>query len=164
MGIMHRDIKPENLLLADATQGLTSIKVADFGLARQFESDNILEHLASTTCGTPGYVCPEVLEGKKYGIECDYWSIGCVSFVVLSGTMPFWSDDNYRLYEKIRKGKWEFESKAWVHVSDQAKDFVTKILVKDPSQRMNCDQMMDHPWMTTALGDTPLVQNKEALG
>ena len=56
-GICHRDIKPENLLLQSKELGITSLKVADFGLARLLEENT----LASTTCGTPGYVAPEVL-------------------------------------------------------------------------------------------------------
>lgn len=100
MGIIHRDIKPENLLLGSAELGLSSLKVADFGLARQFtDSEDIVKHLASTTCGTPGYVAPEVLNSIKYGKEVDYWSIGVVTFVVLSGTMPFYSEDNFELFE-----------------------------------------------------------------
>jgi len=56
-GILHRDIKPENLLLSSKELGIASLKIADFGLARQMDE----ETLASTTCGTPGYVAPEVL-------------------------------------------------------------------------------------------------------
>ena len=56
-GICHRDIKPENLLLLSKELGITSLKIADFGLARLMEENT----LASTTCGTPGYVAPEVL-------------------------------------------------------------------------------------------------------
>ena len=63
LGIIHRDIKPENLLLADADGGLSSLKVADFGLARQFAGyEALMKQLASTTCGTPGYVAPEIIK------------------------------------------------------------------------------------------------------
>lgn len=63
LGVMHRDIKPENLLLASKEMGLASVKVADFGLARMFlDGEELVKNLASTTCGTPGYVAPEVLK------------------------------------------------------------------------------------------------------
>ena len=94
-GICHRDIKPENLLLRSKEEGITSLKVADFGLARLLEEDS----LASTTCGTPGYVAPEVLMQKPYGKACDYWSIGVVTFILLSGTPPFYEEDNFALFE-----------------------------------------------------------------
>jgi|TARA_B110001450_G_C17267103_1_gene337945 calcium/calmodulin-dependent protein kinase I len=61
------------------------LKIADFGLARPLETDK----MAATTCGTPGYVAPEVLMQQPYGKECDYWSIGVVTFIILSGTPPF---------------------------------------------------------------------------
>ena len=93
--ICHRDIKPENLLLQSKEQGITSLKIADFGLARLLED----ESLASTTCGTPGYVAPEVLQQKPYGKACDYWSIGVVTFILLSGTPPFYEEDNFALFE-----------------------------------------------------------------
>jgi calcium/calmodulin-dependent protein kinase I len=55
--------------------------------------------MASTTCGTPGYVAPEVLMQKPYGKACDYWSIGVVAFILLSGTPPFYEEDNFELFE-----------------------------------------------------------------
>ena len=80
--------------------GLSSVKVADFGLARKFvDGDDLLVNLASTTCGTPGYVAPEVLRQEKYGKECDYWSLGVVVFLLLSGSMPFYSSDNLEMFE-----------------------------------------------------------------
>ena len=81
-GILHRDIKPENLLLSSKELGIASLKIADFGLAKILDD----QCLASTTCGTPGYVAPEVLMQKPYGKECDYWSIGVVTFILLSYT------------------------------------------------------------------------------
>jgi len=94
-GIAHRDIKPENLLLSSKDIGIASLKIADFGLARLLEENS----LASTTCGTPGYVAPEVLMQKPYGKSCDYWSIGVVAFILLSGTPPFYEEDNFALFE-----------------------------------------------------------------
>ena len=73
------------------------MKIADFGLARCLDLSN--EQMASTTCGTPGYVAPEVLEQKPYGMECDYWSIGVVTYILLSGTPPFYDEDNFKLFE-----------------------------------------------------------------
>lgn len=105
------------------------------------------ESLASTTCGTPGYVAPEVLMQKPYGKACDYWSIGVVAFILLSGTPPFYEEDNFALFEQIKACKYDFEVETWENVSPEAKDFVSKILVPDPKVRFNCEQMMEHPWM-----------------
>jgi len=94
-GIVHRDIKPENLLLSSKELGIASLKIADFGLARLLSG----ESLAQTTCGTPGYVAPEVLMQKPYSKECDFWSIGVVAFILLSGSPPFYEEDNFALFE-----------------------------------------------------------------
>ena len=97
-GIVHRDIKPENLLLADKDGGISSLKMADFGLSRMLEDGK----MASTACGTPGYVAPEILEQQPYGFPCDFWSIGVVTFILLSGTTPFYEEDNFALFEQIK--------------------------------------------------------------
>ena len=87
MGIVHRDLKvsetkincvlqPENLLYSSKDQS-SIIKISDFGLARFIQGE-----LATTACGTPGYVAPEILEGRGYGREVDYWSIGVILYIL----------------------------------------------------------------------------------
>lgn len=76
LGIIHRDIKPENLLYASHDPN-SVIKISDFGLARF-----VNQGMATTTCGTPGYVAPEILKGGGYGKEADFWSIGVVLYVL----------------------------------------------------------------------------------
>ena len=142
-GILHRDIKPENLLLQSKEYGISSLKIADFGLARLLDEGS----LASTTCGTPGYVAPEVLKQRPYGKECDIWSIGVVAFILLSGTPPFYEEDNFALFEQIKACKYDFEVETWNSVSAEAKDLISKILVADPAKRITCEGMMNHPWM-----------------
>ena len=146
-GIAHRDIKPENLLLSNKDIGIASLKIADFGLARLLEENS----LASTTCGTPGYVAPEVLMQRPYGKACDYWSIGVVAFILLSGTPPFYEDDNFALFEQIKNCQYDFDVETWDSVSYEAKDFIQRILVADPEYRMNCEDMLQHPWMKLKL-------------
>ena len=80
-GFVHRDIKPANILLDNEDRP----KVSDFGLARVVEGDTF----ATTTCGTPGYVAPEILSDKPYKEPCDFWSLGVVLFIMLSGEPPF---------------------------------------------------------------------------
>ena len=143
LGILHRDIKPENLLIKSNELGTCSVKIADFGLARTLHEGQ----QAETVCGTPGYVAPEVLKQKPYGKECDYWSIGVVAYIMLSGVPPFYSEDTFKLFDQIIKCEYDFNDKYWSHVSREAKDFISKILVKDPKKRMNPEQMLAHPWM-----------------
>jgi len=147
MDIIHRDIKPENLLLKSKEEGISSIKISDFGLARRIKTDET----AGTTCGTPGYISPEIINLAPYGKECDYWSIGVVLYIMLSGSPPFFEDDKEGLFDKIKKGKYDFKDDAWQTVSDEAKDFISGLLLVDPTQRMNCYQMLEHPWMTSEI-------------
>jgi calcium/calmodulin-dependent protein kinase I len=75
-GIAHRDIKPENLLFADKTK--KTIKIADFGEAKTFYNNQL-----STYCGTPDYMCPEIIKSEVYGKEVDMWALGVTTFVLL---------------------------------------------------------------------------------
>ena len=128
-GIAHRDIKPENLLLTSKDLSTSAVKIADFGLARLLDEST----LCSTTCGTPGYVAPEILQQKPYRFPCDYWSIGVVAFILLSGTPPFYEEDNFALFEAIKDCRYDFEVETWNNVSNEAKDFISRILVADPT-------------------------------
>lgn len=80
-GIAHRDIKPENLLLMDVESD-TQLKLADFGFARRYDMDKPGESM-KTKCGTPAFVPPELVLGRKYGPKCDVWSAGCTLFMLL---------------------------------------------------------------------------------
>jgi len=143
LGIVHRDIKPENLLFSSVDSETSIIKVSDFGLARFIDD----EALATTTCGTPGYVAPEILSQKPYGQECDYWSIGVVLFILLSGMPPFYDEDNFVLFEKIKKGEFDFSAPSWDSISDGPKDIISKLLIVDPSQRIKPSDLLKHPWI-----------------
>lgn len=133
LGIVHRDIKPENLLFDNKDLSKSTIKISDFGLARYITS----EQLATTTCGTPGYVAPEILWKKGYDHRCDYWSMAVVMFIMLSGTPPFYHEDNFELFEIIKQGKYNFDCPAWKDVSDEAKDLITGLLRVKPDDRLS---------------------------
>jgi len=143
LGIIHRDIKPENLLFSQREFSQAIIKVSDFGLARFIDEKN----QATTTCGTPGYVAPEILEQKPYKDACDFWSVGVVLFILLSGTPPFYDEDNFALFEKIKRCEYNFNAPSWNTISSEAKDFISKLLVADPNARLNSEQIMSHPWI-----------------
>jgi len=157
LNIIHRDIKPENLLYSSKHPSTRIIKVSDFGLARFISS----ETLAQTTCGTPGYVAPEILEQRLYGKECDYWSIGVVLYILLCGFPPFYDEDNMVLFEKIKHGKYDFPSPVWDEISSEAKEIIKNLLVVDPSKRWNCEQLLRNPWILgETCGDKVLKRNR----
>ena len=109
-------MKLENLLLANEQEGITSIRVADFGLAKILDD----EGLASTACGTPGYVAPEILREEKYGPSCDIWSIGIITYILLCGELPFEAEDQLELFNKIKKCEFKPDPEIWVNISTEA--------------------------------------------
>jgi len=124
-GIAHRDLKPENLLCSGEGED-EIVKIADFGLSKMFTSGEKL----MTGCGTPGYVAPEVLLCEEYDSKVDLWSIGVITYILLSGYSPFHSDDETELFEKIMTAEYDFDNECWDDVSQPAKDFIQKLLKK----------------------------------
>merc|ERR1712137_48492 len=99
-GVCHRDLKPENLLLDENG----NLKVSDFGLSALWDSRR-QDGLLHTTCGTPAYVAPEIINKKGYdGEKADIWSCGVILFVLLAGYLPFQDSNLMEMYRKISKG------------------------------------------------------------
>ncbi|XP_074560476.1 CBL-interacting protein kinase 32-like isoform X1 [Curcuma longa] len=137
-GVYHRDLKPENLLL-DACGNL---KVSDFGLSalsQQVRDDGLLH----TTCGTPNYVAPEVLNDRGYdGATADLWSCGVILFVLLAGYLPFEDSNIMTLYKKISSA--EFTCPSWL--SFGAKRLLARILHPNPSTRVTIPEILEDEW------------------
>ena len=139
---VHRDIKPENILVNEETKEL---KIVDFGLSNIFNNPN--KNFLSSACGSPSYAAPEMLNGEKYKAPpVDIWSSGIVLYAMLCGYLPFEDEtgNNDDLYDKICKGKYTIPN----HVSDKAKDLLSKILVTDPKRRFTIHQIKNHPWFS----------------
>lgn len=114
------------------------MKIADFGIAKCMGNLEYELQLADTTCGTPGFVAPEVLEGELYGASCDCWSIGVLTYILITGNPPFYADDIFNLFEVVKKCEYSMSETdpVWSNVTVLAKDFIRRILVADPSQRL----------------------------
>ena len=145
-GIVHRDLKPENFLMDDETEN-SEVKLIDFGLSKRFSETSEIEKM-HTVVGTPYYVAPEVLKGN-YDKSCDVWSLGVILFVFLCGYPPFEGDNNKEIFRNVLKQKLTFDPADWNRISDSAKDLVSKMLNKDPDQRISAQQCLEHPWFTS---------------
>ncbi|XP_015254728.1 PREDICTED: calcium/calmodulin-dependent protein kinase type 1D-like [Cyprinodon variegatus] len=140
-GIVHRDLKPENLLYDNMDEN-SKIMVSDFGLSKA------LEHgVMSTACGTPGYVAPEVLAQKPYSKAVDCWSIGVITYILLSGYPPFFEENETQLFSKIMRADYAFHSPFWDDISESAKDFIRNLMEKNPTTRFTTEQALRHPWI-----------------
>ncbi|PKU68685.1 CBL-interacting protein kinase 23 [Dendrobium catenatum] len=137
-GVYHRDLKPENLLLD--SNGV--LKVSDFGLSalpQQVRDDGLLH----TTCGTPNYVAPEVINNKGYdGAKADLWSCGVILFVLMAGYLPFEDSNLMSLYKKIFKA--DFSCPSWFSTS--AKKLIKRILDPNPQTRITIAEVIENEW------------------
>jgi len=141
-GVVHRDLKPENLLYYSPEPD-SKIMISDFGLSKMEESG-----VMATACGTPGYVAPEVLAQKPYGKAVDVWSIGVISYILLCGYPPFYDENDANLFAQILKGEFEFDSPYWDDISEEAKDFIRKLMCVNVEQRLTCNCALQHVWIT----------------
>ena len=120
------------------------VKVGDFGLATKLDFDGERKR---TICGTPNYIAPEVLEGKSgHSYEVDYWSLGVIIYTLIIGKPPFETTDVKATYQRIKQNNYSFPDH--VPISDAAKDLISSILCKNPSDRPDLDQMLASDFMT----------------
>jgi len=139
--IAHRDLKPENLLMTSKEDD-ADLKLVDFGFAARCEGNSL-----TNQCGTPAYVAPEIVRKQPHGVGVDMWSFGVILYILLCGYPPFRDKVEKSLFAKIRAGCYEFHTKYWDKVSEDAKDLVRRLLVVDPSCRLTADEALAHPWV-----------------
>ncbi|CAL4959004.1 unnamed protein product [Urochloa decumbens] len=133
--VIHRDIKPENLLLDIEGR----LKIADFGWAAR---SNAKRH---TLCGTIDYLAPEMIEKKAHDHAVDNWTLGILCYEFLYGSPPFEADEQDDTLRRIVRVDLTFPSTPCV--SSEAKDLISKLLVKDSSKRLSLEDIMKHPWI-----------------
>jgi len=148
-GVVHRDLKPSNILYADDSGNPDTIRICDFGFAKQLRADN---GMLMTPCYTANYVAPEVLKKQGYDAACDVWSLGVLLFTMLAGQTPFATgpkDQPEDILRRIGKGEYSTETGNWDSVSSLAKEMIHGMLAVDPSRRLTTHQILNHQWMTS---------------
>uniref|UniRef100_A0A8C7LHJ9 non-specific serine/threonine protein kinase n=1 Tax=Oncorhynchus kisutch TaxID=8019 RepID=A0A8C7LHJ9_ONCKI len=147
-GVVHRDLKPSNILYVDESGNAESIRICDFGFAKQLRAEN---GLLMTPCYTANFVAPEVLKKQGYDAACDIWSLGVLLYTMLTGFTPFANgleDTPEEILARIGTGKFSLTGGYWNSVSAEAKELVSKMLHVDPHQRLTAGQVLRHPWVT----------------
>lgn len=147
IGIAHRDIKPENILLTKDEPPIA--KLTDFGLAKMVEPGSFLK----TFCGTLTYVAPEVISmhgriAGAYSTAVDMWSVGCVTFIMLAGSMPFIAEGQEAMMQVIQEGNYDDAILDEIELSGAGLDFIESLLRVNPASRMTGEQALDHPWLS----------------
>ncbi|XP_063063448.1 ribosomal protein S6 kinase alpha-3 isoform X1 [Engraulis encrasicolus] len=146
-GVVHRDLKPSNILYVDELGNPESIRICDFGFAKQLRAEN---GLLMTPCYTANFVAPEVLKKQGYDAACDIWSLGVLLYTMLTGFTPFANgpeDTPEEILARIGSGQFSLTGGYWNSVSVDAKDLVSKMLHVDPHQRLSAAQVLRHPWI-----------------
>ncbi|VTJ78355.1 Hypothetical predicted protein [Marmota monax] len=145
--VVHRDLKPSNILYMDESGNPESIRICDFGFAKQLRAEN---GLLMTPCYTANFVAPEVLKRQGYDAACDVWSLGILLYTMLAGFTPFANgpdDTPEEILARIGSGKYALSGGNWDSISDAAKDVVSRMLHVDPQQRLTAVQVLKHPWI-----------------
>uniref|UniRef100_A0A1A8L4Q2 Protein kinase C n=1 Tax=Nothobranchius pienaari TaxID=704102 RepID=A0A1A8L4Q2_9TELE len=135
-GVIYRDLKLDNIMLDKDGH----IKIADFGMCK--EKITATEK-ASTFCGTPDYIAPEILLGQKYSFSVDWWSFGVLVFEMLVGQSPFQGDDEDELFEAIRTDNPDYPR--WLN--KESKNLLEQLFIREPSKRLGVvGNIREHPF------------------
>ncbi|XP_069824669.1 myosin light chain kinase 3 isoform X2 [Dendropsophus ebraccatus] len=139
--ILHLDLKPENILCVSRTGN--QIKIIDFGLARRYKPREKLR----VNFGTPEFLAPEVVNYDFVSFPTDMWSVGVITYMLLSGLSPFLGESDTETMNYIVNCNWDFDSETFDQVSEEAKDFISRLLVKEKSCRLSAGQCLKHEWL-----------------
>ncbi|NXL71263.1 DAPK3 kinase, partial [Leptocoma aspasia] len=144
--IAHFDLKPENIMLLDKNVPNPRIKLIDFGIAHKIEAGNEFKNIF----GTPEFVALEGTglqdEPPHLGLE-PFWGVPTLSLLRLSGASPFLGETKQETLTNISAVNYDFDEEYFSNTSELAKDFIRRLLVKDPKKRMTIAQSLEHPWI-----------------
>ncbi|XP_036144946.1 uncharacterized protein LOC105834071 [Monomorium pharaonis] len=139
--IVHLDLKPENIMCRTRTSH--QIKLIDFGLAQILKSDTPIRVLF----GTPEFIPPEIINYEPIGTKSDMWSVGVICYVLLTGLSPFMGDNDAETFANITRADYDLEDEAFDAISNDAKSFISSLLIKRKELRMSATECLEHPWM-----------------
>lgn len=155
--VVHLDLKPQNILLTSESP-LGDIKIVDFGLSRIMKNSEELREIM----GTPEYVAPEILSYDPISMATDMWSIGVLTYVMLTGISPFLGDNKQETFLNISQMNLSYSEEEFDAVSESAVDFIKTLLVKKPEDRATAEECLNHPWLTPSSSQDPSVKVKGA--
>ena len=144
-GVVHRDLKVENVMY-ESKEPTAKIKLLDFGLSKKFVPGT--RGIMHDWAGTVYTMSPQVLNGT-YNYKADIWSIGVLAFLLLADEKPFKGKNKQDVMQNIKKVKYNFKAHEWDSISQDAKDFVSSLLVHDQGERLSAEAALRHSWLQT---------------
>ncbi|KAH6660365.1 calcium/calmodulin-dependent protein kinase [Truncatella angustata] len=141
--VVHRDLKPENLLYLSRSPD-SDLVLADFGIAKMLDTK---DEVLTTMAGSFGYAAPEVMLKKGHGKPVDMWSMGVITYTLLCGYSPFRSENLQDLIDECSNAQVVFHERYWKDVSDDAKDFILRLLQPEAEKRSTSLQALNHTWL-----------------
>ncbi|XP_032614141.1 serine/threonine-protein kinase 17A isoform X1 [Hylobates moloch] len=155
--VVHLDLKPQNILLTSESP-LGDIKIVDFGLSRILKNSEELREIM----GTPEYVAPEILSYDPISMATDMWSIGVLTYVMLTGISPFLGNDKQETFLNISQMNLSYSEEEFDVLSESAVDFIRTLLVKKPEDRATAEECLKHPWLTQSSIQEPSFRMEKA--
>lgn len=141
--VVHRDLKPENLLYLSRDPN-SDLVLADFGIAKMLDTK---DEVLTTMAGSFGYAAPEVMLKKGHGKPVDMWSMGVITYTLLCGYSPFRSENLQDLIDECSNAQVVFHERYWKDVSEDAKDFILRLLQPNPDDRSTSLEALNHSWL-----------------
>ncbi|KAF8571596.1 hypothetical protein P879_00115 [Paragonimus westermani] len=141
LGVVHLDLKPENIMIEDLAS--RKIKIIDFGLARVLNPNETFQDMA----GTPEFCAPEIVNYDSITFATDMWAIGVITYILLTGISPFAGDSQMETFQNILDCVVDYTREEIRDVTELAKDFIHRLLVRNPRKRATVNECLQHPWI-----------------
>ena len=142
-GVVHRDLKPENVLMINSDDN-SDIRILDFGLSKILGPYEKCDE----PYGTLTYCAPEIIVDEPYAKAVDLWSLGIMTYLMVSGKLPFNSEDENEIARQVVYDEPNYDrNPVWKKISSECVDFIKRLLEKDQNKRMTIKELLEHKWI-----------------
>ena len=158
-GVVHRDLKPENVLMTSTDED-SDIRILDFGLSKILGPYEKCDE----PYGTLTYCAPEIIVDEPYSKPVDLWSLGVMTYLMVSGKLPFNAEDENEIARQVVYDEPNYtRNPIWKTISPECLDFIQKLLIKDQNKRMTIKGVLEHKWIKM-YDDNKLSEKRKSIG
>jgi len=158
-GVVHRDLKPENVLMASSDED-SDIRILDFGLSKILGPYEKCDE----PYGTLTYCAPEIIVDEPYSKPVDLWSLGVMTYLMVSGKLPFNSEDENEIARQVVYDEPNYtRNPIWKTISAECLDFIKRLLDKDQNKRMTIKEVLEHKWIKM-YDENKLSEKRQSIG